>query len=148
MTETPAVAETWDWSDHWPSGYDDMTGYGQVSCCCGWDSSDEKPDWVEHIKAMLPPTLDAAWAAAEAALPEGWWIDAVRRRTTYHRFTGGGYQNTVLWTVDVASPLPDLSGEERGEYTIHAGPAAPTPAAALLSLADALRARGVSGVEG
>jgi hypothetical protein len=50
------VTEHWDWSDHIPSGYEDMTGYGQVSCSCGWTS--EEPmviGWVEHIRAMLPP---------------------------------------------------------------------------------------------
>ncbi len=45
--------EPWDWSDHIPSGYDDQAGYGQVSCSCGWDSSDGKLGWVEHIRERL-----------------------------------------------------------------------------------------------
>lgn len=48
------MSDAWEWSDHIPSGFDDMSGYGHVSCSCGWDSSDEKLGWVEHIEAMLP----------------------------------------------------------------------------------------------
>lgn len=39
-----------EWRDHIPSGYEDMTGYGQVSCSCGWDSGG-KLGWIAHIDA-------------------------------------------------------------------------------------------------
>jgi hypothetical protein len=45
------MSDRWAWSDHIPSGYDDMSGYGQVSCCCGWLSDVDKLGWVEHIQA-------------------------------------------------------------------------------------------------
>lgn len=44
-------AQSEEWRDHLPSGYEDIAGYGQVSCLCGWDSSAEKLGWEEHIDA-------------------------------------------------------------------------------------------------
>lgn len=40
--------------DHVPSGHEDMSGYGQVTCSCGeWDSSEQYKkgylSWPEHI---------------------------------------------------------------------------------------------------
>ena len=43
-------AEREEWRDHIPSGFEDMTGYGQVSCSCGWDSTDVL-GWEQHINA-------------------------------------------------------------------------------------------------
>ena len=36
--------------DHVPSGYEDMVGYGQVSCSCGWMSDVDKTSWSEHLR--------------------------------------------------------------------------------------------------
>jgi hypothetical protein len=66
MTDTD-----WDWTDHIPSGGEGMDGYGYVSCACGWDSETGRDDWVTHIRRMGADSIDAAWAEAEAALPEG-----------------------------------------------------------------------------
>jgi hypothetical protein len=41
--------------DHVPSGYEDQTGYGQVSCSCGWDSSDKR-GWEDHVLAAIEET--------------------------------------------------------------------------------------------
>ena len=43
-------ADREEWRDHIPSGYEDTSGYGQVSCSCGWDSGN-KLGWEEHIDA-------------------------------------------------------------------------------------------------
>jgi hypothetical protein len=77
-----------DPADHIPSGYTDMGGYGQVSCSCGWDSDQDKTDWLGHLPASLADSrvaeviLEAMEAAHEADLlyggdpalvdPSGW----------------------------------------------------------------------------
>lgn len=51
----PNTLDEAEWRDHIPSGYEDQSGYGHVSCSCGWDSSDQKAawtiGWLEHIDA-------------------------------------------------------------------------------------------------
>ena len=63
-----------DPGDHIPDPVHGMDGYDYVVCSCGYDSSDPKAcGWLDH----LPDSLDAAWAEAEAALPEGWEISSL-----------------------------------------------------------------------
>lgn len=65
--------------------------------------------------------LDAAWAEAEAALPEGWYISNVRRRSLTGRYSASA----------------TLAGSETGVNVSGFGP---SPAAALTALAARLRA--------
>lgn len=68
--------------------------------------------------------LDAAWAEAEAALPEGWRIS-----------------NLLGWSewVAQAEPKPAYKGNGRSSTWLGRGARGPTPAAALLALAAELR---------
>ncbi len=73
-----------------------------------------------------PDSLDAAWAEAEAALPEGWTLDALRRG-------GNG-----VWHA-YADSNQHLGGPYRGRP--FADEAGATHVAALRALAYRLRAR-------
>jgi hypothetical protein len=73
---------------------------------------------IRAIEAQAGP-LDSAWAAVEAALPDGWRIDEL---ATWDGWDGG-------WRVVCGSPLPDDPGVEAF---------GPTPAAALRALALAV----------
>jgi len=75
------------------------------------------------ILAQPAPSLDAAWARVEAALPDGWRYGIYRDP----RDTDAVYRS---WADD--GSLPDRD-EEEGD--------GPTPIAALSALADALEAR-------
>jgi len=71
---------------------------------------------------MTAPSLDAAWAEVEAALPEGWGILSLKSVGT-------------LWSASADAPsLVGLPWHER-----HVLAHGLTPAAALLALAAALR---------
>ncbi len=71
--------------------------------------------------------LDAAWAAAEAALPEGWRLGSLRVAVGFD-----GYRTSVVgWTATAT----EASGIARADPTEGYGP---TPAAALLALAARL----------
>ena len=62
--------------DHVPFVDGDIGDSTWLGCSCGWNALDDaKEPWQYH----LPDSLDAAWAEAEAALPEGWRIDGVDR---------------------------------------------------------------------
>jgi hypothetical protein len=70
------------------------------------------------------PSLDAAWAEAEAVLPEGWEIIELRNGAVWHAAAFG------------IIPVPDMPGLITGERLEDDGP---TPAAALRALAAKLR---------
>lgn len=74
--------------------------------------------------ALATPPLDAAWAAAEAALPEGWRLTLGRSDDDY-----------ATWSAIAVSPA-FFEGEIAGGWISGEGP---TPAAALLALAARLR---------
>lgn len=119
------MSTDWAWDDHIPSGVHGIDGYDSVSCSCGWDSETSKDDWVQHVRAMGADSLDAAWAEAEAALPDGWFIARLEllRLPTRDR---------PLWQVLTSRPMTSGSGAmASGE--------GPTPAAALRALAAKLR---------
>ena len=88
-----------------------------LTCSCGWEQGFEKKSigWLDH----LPDSLDAAWAEAAAALPEG------------------------LWSIEVVKTVGALSGPYMAGTTF--GPPArgyayaDTPAAALRALTAKLR---------
>lgn len=87
----------------------------------------EAETFLEHGVEHLPDSLDAAWAEAEAALPEGWAIDGLYRvvaRTSLER----------EWEVIVHED--DWQGDEDNHHG-----RGPTPAAALRALAAKLRER-------
>lgn len=77
--------------------------------------------------AMTEPSLDAAWAAVEAALPEGWRIEGVMLVDT----SDDEDLNVELveWEAEASS--------DRGQRSVTA--LGSTPAAALLALAEKLR---------
>jgi hypothetical protein len=122
--------------EHTPLAYSDEP----TECACGWTWSPRDagvvvppdPDyirtierkraaaWIDHLG--VEHALDAAWAEAEAALPEGWHIDRLHRN------------GPKDWTA-YASEAPYL-GLEMGAHN--------TPAAALRALAAKLRERPVS----
>lgn len=81
---------------------------------------DAAPAAVPHARRATGE-LDAAWAAAEAALPEGWAITLLWGTVTEDR-----------WAVS-ASPWPTKPGDP----SVVTG--APTPAEALLALAARLQ---------
>lgn len=93
----------------------------------GWDETARLADivavkvWNEVHQFPFPDSIDAAWAAAEAALPEGWVIQSVLRCTP------------ECWQAWAADPAEDASDPF---VAIADGP---TPAAALRSLAAKLR---------
>jgi hypothetical protein len=92
-----------------------MTGHSAA-----WDMKD-----LLRLAATAPTPpdgLDAAWREAEAALPEGWWIEKVYLRE----------RGTYLETYSAWARRPDSDGGLRGDGA--------TPTAALRSLADAFRA--------
>jgi hypothetical protein len=76
-------------------------------------------------------TLDEAWAAAEAALPEGWVMDGVRAE--YDR------REIVSWVaraVEPGNPDLDATGLHYGRIPLIVGRGR-TPRAALLALSEA-----------
>lgn len=85
--------------------------------------------------ALAPETgLDAAWAAAEAALPEGWRFAALRRRYVGARGQGKGWSATAVQA--------GLNTEDRRHGTVPSKAGyGPTPTAALVALTAALTAR-------
>ena len=107
---------------------------GHISACfdedgtrvCGFD---------EHPEAVGPEacSLDAAWAEAEAALPEGWVLAKVDRLSE-----DTDCDTSVLraeWSAIVVSRQRD----EWGKHEVTAWASGLTPAAALRSLAAKLR---------
>lgn len=105
-----------------------LDGEGYV--VCEWDGDPEwagrsvltpVEGWEDAARAALsttPAPLDAAWAEAEAALPEGWRVT----RLDYLRLRGE-------WTA--------MAEHQRDAGSVSAE--GPTPAAALLALAEKLR---------
>ena len=93
----------------------------RVTCICGRSVLPE--NWSNHLLSQegrhgAPESLDAAWAEAEAVLPErGWWL-------SLSRDTAGPYRAT-------ATDLTFRRGLLAEEAT--------TPAAALRALAAKLR---------
>ena len=104
---------------------------GHISACfdedgtrvCGFD---------EHPEAVGPEacSLDAAWAEAEAALPEGWKIDGM-----VHLLPPKDPKAGEAWIASANRVRPD--GRWFGRNI--EGDPRPTPAAALRSLAAKLR---------
>jgi hypothetical protein len=120
----------------------EMSGsrFGGVCPTChgrGWhgghcpNGGKPESDWTTHeerVAARNRVSLDAAWAEAEAALPEGWRIEGL-----WHSWP----PNPVLdpeWGTTV-------SNAQTGEMTISVHADGPTPAAALRALAAKLRER-------
>ena len=99
-----------------------------LGCSCGWNEWDattrrEHPaqfseSWWEHIAA---DSLDAAWAEAEAALPEGWRLASLLSPGDYSFDERG-------WEMHAQNE----DGKTRRAH-------GPTPAAALRALAEKLR---------
>ena len=79
-----------------------------------------------HREAAIVDSLDAAWAAAEAALPEGWRMQAVY-----------WFVDDSEWVAVAYGPAPEPVDADQAAIR-HGGD---TPTAALTSLADALEAR-------
>lgn len=79
--------------------------------------------------------LDAAWAEVEAALPEGWSISSLTRSWEFGPFVPH-QRSAGIWLDDweVYAKGRPQDGEDGLEYG-----SGPTPAAALLALAAALR---------
>ena len=78
---------------------------------------------VQAVAGMVATGLDAAWAAAEAALPEGWRLHSIT-------VMDGGWG---LWLAVAGRPVPLWQGRNSESGS------GPTPADALLALAAALR---------
>jgi hypothetical protein len=80
-----------------------------------------------------PDSLDAAWAEAEAALPEGWWL---------HALDAWSFDD-MAWRVEAASAGHQEPSDSWARYHAVRGPSVatygPTPAAALRALAAKLR---------
>lgn len=96
---------------------------------------------LREALAEIAPLLDAAWARAEKALPEGWWIHAVYAWSF----------DDMAYRAEAASPGQQIdmshsaSVKRHGTRRFVSGPDAhatgPTPAAALIALAEALEQR-------
>ena len=93
-------------------------------------------DLADAIFAALPDTdsLDAAWAEAEAALPEGWLLWGVRFRAPAPSRKTGQYE---AWAGPVG--LTDAAPWPRPSRGL-SGYSASTPATALRALAARLKA--------
>ena len=77
-----------------------------------------------HLSNTPPDSLDAAWKAAEAALPEGWEIMWLR------------WVPTDLWSVHAQARRESALG---GVLAWEQSAEGPTPAAALNALTEQLR---------
>jgi hypothetical protein len=76
---------------------------------------------ADDVISQLPDSLDAAWAEAEAVLPEGWMLERV-------------WRNAGAWNARAGEgPYPAAIGVQQ------IGGSGPTPAAALRALAAKLR---------
>ncbi len=76
--------------------------------------------------------LGAAWAEAEAALPEGWWLHALNAWSF----------GDMAWMVEAASagrPQTSYFADDKAIHGPNAVAYGPTPAAALHALAERLR---------
>lgn len=82
------------------------------------------PDTIRRL--IADARLGAAWREAEAALPEGWRIAHVSQRLEYA-------ETRRQWVA--------LAKQGRGNFPHRCLGTGPTPAAALLALAAALRER-------
>jgi integrase len=88
-------------------------------------------DQIEAIRAAFSDSLDAAWAEAEAALPEGWGLRLTKAER--HATLPGEGRVFAHAKPPYGSRRPRIRGE------------GPTPAAALRALAAKLRERAHSG---
>ena len=99
---------------------------------------------MAEFDRMVAASLDAAWAEAEAALPEGWAIGAVTRNVEGHGRTHGQAWWCSAFRLRAGAPLlPDKAASRKSwddplRRQIAYGP---TPAAALRALAAKLRER-------
>ena len=105
---------------------------------CGVDLSTWPTNATGHVCAALratdTPSLDAAWKAAEEALPEGWSLHGVRRGYVGAAATANG----PAWSA--TAQLAGIGVEQRRHGTVpNKTGTGPTPAAALLALAARLR---------
>ena len=95
-----------------------------LACYCGWNAmGDAQGTWNDH-----GDFLDAAWAEAEAALPEGMTFSLTRAIRPASEGTGPTYYATASRPWYDALIAIQVDG--------------PTPAAALRALAAKLRERG------
>lgn len=99
----------------------------------GWaDARTTDLRW-EDVHAVIDATLDAAdsldaaWAEAEAALPEGWRIHL----RTVPRHSDGGLPHSTAHGYSASATHRDLTRATSGPHA--------TPAAALRALAERLR---------
>lgn len=88
------------------------------------------PDRGDAVSETM--TLDEAWAEAEAALPEAWYVRGLRRRYVGAAGSGKG------WSATAVQGGIGIEVRTRGTVPSRAG-FGPTPAAALQALATALR---------
>lgn len=96
-----------------------------VSDLCPGRFTDKENDALDVVLAALRGSLDAAWAEAEAALPEGWFLVLSDDPRYSAEATREGYHDPAIGWVGVQTR--DATG--------------PTPAAALRALAATLRER-------
>lgn len=95
-------------------------------------------EWDAFEEALqVPDSLDAAWAEAEAALPEG-WRPATVGPADPDAYDEAGNPISAPWVASVVSPA-FFDGENDREWACGSGP---TPAAALRALAAKLREAG------
>lgn len=91
----------------------------EIECCCGAPGSRGDDEFVAHIRSLSE--FDAAWAAAVAALPEGWDMASL----SLDRRDGS-------WMAVAQAPAEPWDGSSFDPFVRATGP---TPAAALLALA-------------
>ena len=124
----------------WPKAdHEQMPTLVHVCPVCGdryhdpsWDDLDAH--WQEHMARALAESekrveLGDAWAAAEAALPEGWRV--IRLEFVPYRETDHGIFEPNVWHAKAQSNPLRPSYREADAY-------GPTPVAALRALAAAL----------
>lgn len=106
-------------------------GLGRCAYCpgdqpwpCEWQQKvDRLSKQVAYIRdSIVPGTLDAAWAAVLAALPDGWTLDSLQFRRSPER---------EWWEAFAAE------ADYQGAEDLHMA-SGPTPAAALRALAEKL----------
>ena len=134
-----------DWRDKRAAQWDAVAHHDHEhgsGPCSEWDELVNEPFDIDQrlddairaaLRATDTPSLDAAWRAAEEALPERWSLHGVRRGYVGAAATANG----PAWSA--TAQLAGIGVEQRRHGTVpNKTGTGPTPAAALRALAAVL----------
>jgi hypothetical protein len=82
-----------------------------------WGTDPGRPHPLADLRAFVIDSLDAAWAEAEAALPEGWNAVIIRRRMggwVAETYDDGNHSNSANgWEQNLVAALRALTAKLR-----------------------------------